>query len=63
MKTNKELYEMITNRKQYNGTHALTYKLAPMIQFIEHEGIKEKMIQLNNEYNEWLDTIVNENFS
>ena len=62
MKTDKELYEMIVNRKQYGGTHGLTYQLAHLLQFIEHDGIKEKMIDLNHEYNQWIDNIVDEHF-
>ena len=58
MKTTKQLFEMIINSE--HGTHGLTYELAPMIRNIENEKIREKMIKLNQEYNEWIDKILDE---
>lgn len=65
MKTMKEqenahFFKMICKNRY--GTHGLTYELAHLLRHIEHEGIRQKMIDLNNEYNEWIDKVMEEHY-
>jgi len=60
MKTNEDFFKMIAVNK--NGTHGTTYMIAELLQHIEHEGIKKKMIKLNNQYNDWVDDVVSKHY-
>jgi hypothetical protein len=70
MKTNKGQNKMKTNDKYFNmiianknGTHGTTYEISALIQHIEHEGIKKKMIKLNNEYHDWLNEVIDKHYA